>query len=150
MKQSKPIILKEAFFTLFISLLIVLCILSIHLISGHFGITKKVMLSIIYASYITHLFLYLLEIPAVQIILSFSVEVFLHRLLNAFPDINIKSFGFYYSFVVFIVNEILMLLYLVNSSLGVPEMIICFLVTSMAPLTFFYYTGGITTFKSPL
>lgn len=142
MKQSKPVVLKEAFFTLIISILIILCISGIHLVSGHFGITKKVMLSIVYASYITHIFLYILDVPIVQMILSLSVEMFLHKLLNTFPNINTQSFSFCYSFIVFTINEILMLLYLINSRLSTPEMIICFLVTSMAPLTVFYYTGG--------
>lgn len=143
MKQGKPVLLKEAIFTVLISLFIVLGIFFIHFVSSHFGITEKVMLSIVYVSYVTHVFLYIFEIPIIQILLSLSVELALHRLLHTFPNIDTKSFCFYYSFVAFTLNEAWMVKYMLSSSLSVPEIIICILVTSFPPLTLFYYTGGL-------
>lgn len=142
MKQRKQIIIKDAFYALLISSLIILTVSLIHLISNHFGITKKVMLSAIYISYLTHILLYFLQIPILQILLSFSTEIFLHRLLSTFPVINTKSFNFYYPLVVFSITQVLLIFYTVRSNLGVPEIILCFLVTSLAPLTIFYYIGG--------
>lgn len=143
MKQIKPTLFKDAIFTIFISSVIISSISLIHLISRHFEITKKVMLAIVYVSYVTHILLYAFEIPTLQILLSLSVEIFLHRLLCGFPDIPIKSFNFYYAFIAFVINEVWMAIYMANSNLSTTEIVICVVVTSLAPLTLFYYAGGI-------
>lgn len=139
MKNNKEFIIQEALLALLISFLIISSISSIHVISRYFGITKKVMLAIIYVSYICHFFFYIIQLPFFQLLLSLSVQVLLHRLLETFPVVNTKSCSFYYSCCAFMVNKLLMLLFVLNSNISFAESILCFMVISLSPLTFFYY-----------
>lgn len=140
MKQQNSIFSWDLLISFIVSTSIFLSICSIHIISEYLGVTKKVMLSIIYASWFCHILLYFLDLPPIQMFLSISVQILLHRLLGSFPLIDTNSFSFYYSCIAFVINQILIFLFIVFSKTGVTESILYFLISSLAPLTVFYYT----------
>lgn len=140
MKQQNPIISWDLLISFLVSSFVFLSICSIHMISEHLGVTKEVMLSIIYASYFSHILLYFLDLPPIQMLLSISVQIILHRLLRSYPLIDTNSFSFYYSCIAFVINQILIFLFIVFSKIGATESIMYFLISSLAPLTIFYYT----------
>lgn len=144
--KAKPL-LKDAFLIFLISVSVSIGISSIHMISKYMGVTKEVMLSVIYISYICHLFLYFIGLPGIQILLGLSMQASFHRLLGTFPQINIRSPWFYYSCVAFALNQLLMFGFISCSSSTATETIFSFLIISMTPLSFFYYISGVSSLK---
>lgn len=144
-KFKTKLLLKDAFLIFIISISISIGISSMHMLSKYMGVIKEVMLSVIYISCMCHLFLYFIGLPGIQILLSLSMQVAFHRLLNTLPQLNTKSLSFCYSCISFALNQMLMFGFISCSHSTATETIFSFLVTSMTPLSFFYYINGVSS-----
>jgi hypothetical protein len=131
--------LKESFLALTLSFSILALATSVNLISKQFNITRIVLFSIVYTSYVLHILIYLIDLPFVQTFLSLSILISIHRLLLTFPIVNVNCFFYKYSFTAFLINNFLMFIYFIKSKINRSEKITVYIICSITPITFFLY-----------
>lgn len=110
-----------------------------NIILKSFSVTKNAFLSIIYFSYLMHVFLYLCGTPVLQCFFSVSVQILIHKIIKNFPILDFHSLPIKIAGIAFITNSILMLLSFMNSRASVLKMVSVYLITGITPFILFTY-----------